>query len=48
VNSSKATQFRIWARQTLKEFIIKGFALDDTRLKQGQTVFSRDYFKELL
>ena len=48
VNSSKATQFRIWATQTLKEFIIKGFALDDTRLKQGQTVFGRDYFKELL
>lgn len=48
VNSSKATQFRIWATQTLKEFIIKGFALDDTRLKQGQTVFGWDYFKELL
>lgn len=48
VNSSKATQFRIWATQTLKEFIIKGFVLDDHRLKQGQTVFGKDYFKELL
>lgn len=48
VNSSKATQFRIWATKTLKEFIIKGFVLDDTRLKQGQTVFGKDYFKELL
>ncbi|WP_323808999.1 virulence RhuM family protein [Chryseobacterium formosus] len=36
VNSSKATQFRIWATQTLKEFIIKGFVMDDERLKQGQ------------
>lgn len=48
VNSSKATQFRIWATQTLKEFIIKGFVMDDERLKQGQTVFGKDYFKELL
>ena len=48
VNSSKATQFRIWATQTLKEFIIKGFVLDDSRLKQGQTLFGKDYFKELL
>ncbi len=48
VNSSKATQFRIWATQTLKEFIIKGFVLDDNRLKQGQTLFGKDYFKELL
>ena len=48
VNSSKATQFRIWATQTLKEFIIKGFVLDDNRLKQGQTIFGKDYFKELL
>ncbi len=39
VNSSKATQFRIWATQTLKEYIIKGFVLDDNRLKQGQTAF---------
>ncbi|MFC0428298.1 virulence RhuM family protein [Chryseobacterium scophthalmum] len=48
VNSSKATQFRIWATQTLKEFIIKGFVIDDERLKQGQNVFGKDYFKELL
>lgn len=48
VNSAKATQFRIWATQTLKEFIIKGFVMDDERLKQGQTVFGNDYFKELL
>ena len=48
VNSSKATQFRIWATNTLKEFIIKGFILDDERLKQGQTVFGQDYFRELL
>lgn len=48
VNSSKATQFRIWATQTLKEYIIKGFVLDDNRLKQGQTFFGKDYFKELL
>ena len=48
VNSSKATQFRIWATQIVKEFIIKGFVLDDERLKTGQTVFGKDYFKELL
>ena len=48
VNSTKATQFRIWATNTLKEFIIKGFVLDDDRLKQGQTVFGQDYFRELL
>lgn len=48
VNSRKATQFRIWATQTLKEFIIKGFVLDDNRLKQGQNIFGKDYFKELL
>ena len=48
VNSAKATQFRIWATQTLKEYIIKGFVLDDERLKQGKTVFGKDYFKELL
>ena len=48
VNSSKATQFRIWATNTLKEYIIKGFVIDDKRLKQGQTVFGKDYFKELL
>lgn len=48
VNSRKATQFRIWATQTLKEYILKGFVLDDNRLKQGQTLFGKDYFKELL
>lgn len=48
VNSTKATQFRIWATQALKEYIVKGFVLDDERLKQGQTVFGKDYFKELL
>ena len=48
VNSRRATQFRIWATRTLKEFMIKGFALDDERLKQGKTVFGKDYFDELL
>lgn len=48
VNSAKATQFRIWATKVLKEYIIKGFTLDDQRLKQGQTLFGKDYFKELL
>lgn len=48
VNSTKATQFRIWATKVLKEFIIKGFAMDDDRLKQGSTAFGKDYFKELL
>jgi hypothetical protein len=48
VNSAKATQFRIWATKTLKEFIQKGFVLDDERLKQGNTVFGKDYFRELL
>ena len=48
VNSQKATQFRIWATQILKEYIKKGFVLDDERLKQGQTAFGKDYFRELL
>ena len=48
VNSSKATKFRIWATNILKEFIKKGFVLDDNRLKQGETIFGKDYFKELL
>ena len=48
VNSTKATQFRIWATNTLKEFIIKGFVLDDERLKQGQTILGQDYLRELL
>ncbi|MFO0362902.1 MAG: virulence RhuM family protein, partial [Flavobacteriales bacterium] len=47
VNSKEATQFRIWATRTLREFIIKGFVLDDERLKQGQR-FGKDYFDELL
>ncbi len=48
VNSYQATQFRIWATKTLREFIIKGFVLDDDRLKQGNQVFGKDYFDELL
>ena len=48
VNSSKATQFRIWATKTLKEYMIKGFILHDNRLKQGGAIFGKDYFKELL
>ncbi|MGP8320528.1 MAG: virulence RhuM family protein [Methanosarcinaceae archaeon] len=48
VNSYQATQFRIWATRTLKEYIIKGFVMDDERLKQGNHVFGRDYFEELL
>lgn len=47
VNSYQATQFRIWATHTLRAFIIKGFVLDDERLKQGQR-FGKDYFDELL
>lgn len=47
VNSINATQFRIWATKTLKEYIIKGFVLDDERLKQGKQ-FGKDYFDELL
>jgi hypothetical protein len=48
VNSMRATQFRIWATQVLKEYIIKGFVLNDERLKQGTRVFGKDYFIELL
>ena len=48
VNSRRATQFRIWATSVLKEYMIKGFAMDDERLKQGKTAFGKDYFKELL
>lgn len=48
VNSRRATQFRIWATGVLKEYMIKGFAMDDPRLKQGKTAFGKDYFKELL
>lgn len=47
VNSSKATQFRIWATKLLKEYITKGFAMDDERLKNG-CYFGKDYFRELL
>lgn len=48
VNSHRATQFRIWATQILKDYITKGFVLDDERLKQGKAVFGQDYFRELL
>ncbi len=48
VNSRKATQFRIWATSVLKEYMLKGFAMDDERLKQGKTAFGKDYFGELL
>jgi len=48
VNSAQATQFRKWATRTLKEFVIKGFVLDDERLKQGKSLFGKDYFDELL
>ena len=47
VNSHRATKFRVWATNTLKEFIIKGFVLDDKRLKQAKN-FGEDYFDELL
>lgn len=48
VNSKRATHFRIWATGVLKEYMTKGFALDDERLKQGKTAFGKDYFRELL
>ncbi|MES5116162.1 virulence RhuM family protein [Lactobacillus iners] len=48
VNSHKATKFRIWATSVLKEYMLKGFAMDDERLKQGKAAFGKDYFKELL
>jgi hypothetical protein len=48
VNSRQATQFRIWATGVLREYIIKGFVLDDERLKQASTLFGKDYFDELL
>lgn len=47
VNSTQATEFRIWATQLTKEYIIKGFAMDDERLKNGQ-YFGKDYYKDLL
>lgn len=48
VNSRRATAFRIWATKILREYITKGFVLDDERLKQGQMAFGKDYFRELL
>lgn len=48
VNSLQATQFRIWATERLKEYIIKGFTMDDERLKNPNTIFGRDYFEEQL
>lgn len=48
INSQRATAFRIWATKVLKEYMIKGFAIDDQRLKQGKEYFGKDYFDELL
>lgn len=48
VNSIQATQFRIWATNVLKEYMIKGFVMDDERLKLAKTAFGKDYFRELL
>ena len=48
VNSQKATKFRIWATNVLKEYMKKGFVMDDERLKQGESIFGKDYFRELL
>lgn len=48
VKSQRGTQFRIWATKVLREYIIKGFAMDDQRLKQGSSLFGKDYFDELL
>lgn len=48
VNSRKATKFRIWATGVLKEYMTKGFAMNDERLKQGESAFGKDYFRELL
>lgn len=48
VNSYRATQFRIWATSILREYLVKGFALDDDRLKQGNLLFAKDFFKELI
>lgn len=48
VNSGQATQFRIWATERLKEYIIKGFTMDDERLKNPNTIFGHDYFEEQL
>ena len=48
VNSIQATQFRIWATNILKEYMVKGFVMDDERLKLAKTTFGKDYFRELL
>ncbi len=48
VSSPKATRFRIWATKVLKEYLVKGFVLDDDRLKQGKSLFGKDYFEELI
>ncbi len=48
VNSQKATKFRQWAATVLREYMIKGFAMDDERLKQGEKLLEKDYFRELL
>lgn len=48
VNSTRATQFRIWATERLKEYIIKGFTMDDERLKSPNNIFGKDYFEEQL
>jgi hypothetical protein len=48
VKSQRGTQFRIWATKVLREYIIKGFSMDDDRLKQGSSQFGKDYFDELL
>lgn len=48
VNSVEATKFRVWATNILKEYLVKGFAMDDQRLKQGKNLFDKDYFDELL
>jgi hypothetical protein len=48
VHSRKATNFRIWATNVLKEYMVKGFAMDDERMKQRKNAFDKDYFKELL
>ena len=48
VNSTKATRFRIWATERLREYIIKGFTMDDERLKNPNTIFGKDYFEEQL
>jgi hypothetical protein len=48
VNSTQATAFRIWATERLKEYIIKGFTMDDERLKNPNNIFGQDYFEEQL